>query len=329
VKPLPHGISVVVPVYNSADSLDRLLDRLGAVLQQYGRPFEVLLVNDGSSDRSWEVIAEHAATIDWLRGINLIRNYGQHNALLCGLRSARFELTVTLDDDLQNPPEEIPRLVDALEDQPFDVVYGTSVQRHHSLGHNISARLLKFGLSVALGARTAKIVSPFRVLRTRLRDAFADNRSPWVILDVFLTWGTTRFGSIDVRHAPREVGRTKYTLRKRFVQALDLITGFSTLPLKIASLIGFFFTLFGIGLLTYVLAVYLVFGSTVPGWVFLASTIAIFSGAQLFALGVVGEYLARMFVRIMGRPAYFVGETTDQTQTEAHPIDPQQVGHRR
>jgi undecaprenyl-phosphate 4-deoxy-4-formamido-L-arabinose transferase len=307
---LPRGLSTVVPVYNSATTIEALIDRIAAAAEALGRPFEVILVDDGSDDESWEAITRCARTRPWLRGINLMRNYGQHNALLCGVRAANYDTIATLDDDLQYEPEQIVQLLARLE-QGYDVVYGKETERHHSMGHNLASAMLRLGLSVALGARVARIVSPLRVFRTRLRDTFANNRSPWVILDVFLCWGTNKFAAVEVAHHARaDGGKTTYSLYKRLVLAFDLITGFSTLPLKVASLIGFFFTLFGMGLLAYVLGVYVRYGGTVPGWVFLASTIAIFSGAQMFALGIVGEYLARMFTRIMERPPYAVAEET-------------------
>ena len=304
------GLSAVIPVFSSAATIEVMVERVAAALAETGESYEVILVNDGSPDRSWESISRLSRSRPWLRGINLMRNYGQHNAILCGVRAARYDRIVTLDDDLQYDPQELPRLLAKL-DEGYDVVYGKERERHHSMGHNLGSGLLRFGLSVALGAEIARIVSPFRVFRTNLREAFKNNRSPWVVLDVFLCWGTTKFGSVEVGHHERADGETsRYTTAKRFSLAFDLITGFSTLPLKVASLVGFFFTLFGIGLLAYVLGVYFLIGGTVPGWVFLASTISIFSGAQLFALGIVGEYLARMFTRIMERPPYTVADET-------------------
>ena len=136
--------------------------------------------------------------------------------------------------------------------------------------------------------------------------------SPWVVLDVYLTWATSDFVAVNVPHDRRHKDKISYTVRKRFIQAMDMITGFSTVPLKLASIVGFLCTLFGIGVLTHVLLVYILSGGgTVPGFAFLASTIAIFSGAQLFALGILGEYLARMFHRVMDRPPYAVHETTE------------------
>jgi glycosyltransferase involved in cell wall biosynthesis len=305
---LTRGISAVVPVFRSAATIEMMVERVSAALEKTGEAFEVILVDDGSPDRSWETISRLSRSRPWLRGINLMRNYGQHNALLCGVRAATYDKVFTLDDDLQYDPKELPLLLARLN-EGYDVVYGKERERHHSMGHNVGSALLRLGLSVALGAEIARIVSPFRVFRTKLRETFKDNQSPWVILDVFLLWGTTKFGCVEVGHHERSDGeKTRYTARKRFIQAFDLITGFSTLPLKIASWVGFFFTLFGVGLLAYVLGVYFLIGGTVPGWVFLASTIAIFSGAQLFALGIVGEYLARMFTRIMERPPYAVAE---------------------
>jgi undecaprenyl-phosphate 4-deoxy-4-formamido-L-arabinose transferase len=157
-----------------------------------------------------------------------------------------------------------------------------------------------------MSAETARNVSAFRAFRTQLRDAFASYQNPFVSLDVLLTWGTTRFTAIPVRHDPRRIGSSNYTFRKLATHALSMVTGFSTLPLQLASLIGFAFTLIGLAILIYVVGRYLIQGGSVPGFPFLASIIAIFSGAQLFALGIIGEYLARMHLRLMERPAYTV-----------------------
>ncbi len=317
VDKYPRGLSAVIPVFESAASIELMVDRVTAALAESGEPYELILVNDGSSDRSWQTISKVAGSRPLVRGINLMRNYGQHNAILCGVRAARYDKIVTLDDDLQYDPAELPQLLAKLADG-YDVVYGKERKRHHTMGHNLGSWLLRLGLSVALGAKIARIVSPFRVFRTKLRETFVDNRNPRVILDVFLVWGTTKFAAVDVDHHERcDGGKTTYSGLKRLTQAFDLITGFSTLPLKIASFIGFFFTLFGVGLLAYVLGVYFLVGGTVPGWVFLASTIAIFSGAQLFALGIIGEYLARMFTRIQERPAYAIAEVIDHAKHTA------------
>jgi glycosyltransferase involved in cell wall biosynthesis len=300
-------ISVVVPVYNSEGTLAELVHRLQTVLPSCASAFEIILVNDGSHDCSWQVIGDLVAEFSSVRGLNLMRNYGQHNALLAGTRAANYDLVITLDDDLQNPPEEIPKLVKKLA-AGYDVVYGTPAHEQHSLWRDLASQITKFALQASMGVETARKVSAFRVFRTQLRNAFADYRSPFLSIDVLLTWGTSRFSFVTVRHDPRTVGVSHYTFGRLVTHAMNMITGFSTIPLQMASLVGFGFTLFGLGVLAYVVGRYLLQGSAVPGFPFLASVIAIFSGAQLFALGIIGEYLARMHFRMMERPTYTVRE---------------------
>ncbi|HMN00082.1 MAG TPA: glycosyltransferase family 2 protein [Anaerolineales bacterium] len=299
------SLSVVVPVYNSEGSLRELVARLNLVLPELTDQFELLLINDGSRDRSWEVVEELARVHPWITGINFMRNFGQHNALLCGIREARFEIIVTLDDDCQNPPEEIPKLIEKIN-AGFDVVYGSPRQTRHGLWRDLASQITKIALQSVMGADTARKVSAFRAFRTPLRQAFATYGGSFVNIDVLLSWASTRFSSVDVLHRPRESGRSNYTFRALVVHALNMITGFSMLPLQIASLVGFLFTVFGIMVLFYVIARYLIQGGSIPGFPFLASTIAIFSGAQLFSLGIIGEYLARMHFRLMDRPTYVI-----------------------
>ena len=294
---------MVVPVCNSAGSLALLIGALEPVLASHGQAYEVILVDDGSRDSSAKVIDSLSREKPWVRGISLMRNYGQHNALLCGIRSARHAIIVTMDDDLQNPPEEIPRLLAKLA-EGFDVVYGTPEKEQHGLLRDLASQVTKLTLQSTLGAETARRVSAFRAFRTEVRNAFATYRSPFVSIDVLLTWGTSRFAAIPVRHEPRRIGASQYTVRKLLVHAANMMTGFSTLPLQFASLVGFVFTLFGFGVLVFVLGSYVIRGSGITGFPFLASIIALFSGAQLFALGIVGEYLARIHFRTMERPTY-------------------------
>jgi undecaprenyl-phosphate 4-deoxy-4-formamido-L-arabinose transferase len=303
------GLSVVVPVYNSEGSLGLLVDRLAPVLAGLAGERELILVNDGSRDGSWRVIGELCARYPWVRGIDLMRNYGQHNALLCGIRAARHGVIATLDDDLQNPPEELPKLVRELE-RGHDVVYGTPEREQHGLLRDMASVITKLALQKSMGAHTARHVSAFRVFRARLREGFEGYRSQHVSIDVLLTWSSTNFSSIPVRHEPRTIGTSSYTLRKLLMHALNMATGFSVAPLQLASVIGFGFTLIGMGILAFVLWNKFVHGSDAEGFTFLASMIAIFSGAQLFALGIMGEYLARMHFRMMDRPPYAVRSST-------------------
>jgi glycosyltransferase involved in cell wall biosynthesis len=299
-------LSVVVPVYNSQATLRTLVERLGPVLSAVASDYELILVNDGSRDASWNVIEELSVLHPWIRGINLTRNYGQHGALLCGIRTAAYPLIVTMDDDLQNPPEEIPKLLRALTGS-LDVVYGMPRVEQHNLARNLASRITKLAMSSAMGAEAARNTSTFRVIRAHVRRAFENYTGPFVSIDVLLTWGTTRFAAIPVEHEPRGAGASNYTFRKLIVHALNMMTGFSTLPLHLVTLMGFAVTLFGMGVFVYVVVGYLRHGS-VPGFSFLAVIISIFSGAQLCALGIIGEYLARIHFRSMGRPSSTVRE---------------------
>jgi undecaprenyl-phosphate 4-deoxy-4-formamido-L-arabinose transferase len=305
----PMNISVVVPAFNSRESLPHLVERLKPVLDAISQAYELVLVNDGSRDGTWQVISELAGKNNWVRGLNLMRNYGQHNALLAGIRAARHEVIVTMDDDLQHPPEQIPLLLEKLR-EGFDVVYGTPEKMRHDLFRNLASKTTKWVMKTALGAITAPDISAFRAFHTRTREAFDRFEGPRVSIDVLLTWGAARFAAVDVKHESRAYGKSNYNLRRLVSHTLNMVTGFSVLPLRVASFIGFFFTLFGLGVLFFVLFRYLFLGNSVPGFPFLASIISIFSGVQLFALGLIGEYMARLYLRTMNRPAYMVLETT-------------------
>jgi undecaprenyl-phosphate 4-deoxy-4-formamido-L-arabinose transferase len=302
-----HSISAVVPVYNAASTLFALVERVETALQSVASEYEIVLVNDGSADTSWQLIEELADTYPHVRGLDLMRNYGQHNALLAGIRAARYEVVVTLDDDLQNPPEEIPKLLAKL-DEGFDVVYGTAQERQYGFLRHVGTALTKLALRWVIGSDIAGKVSAFRAFRTNLRDSFVDFDAPYVSIDVLLSWGTTRFGAVPVTHLARAEGRSSYNFGRLATHALNVMTGFSTRPLRIASLIGLFFTLFGVLVLAVVLVTYVVEGGSVPGFPFLASVVAIFAGAQLLTLGIIGEYLARMHMRVMDRPPFTVRE---------------------
>jgi undecaprenyl-phosphate 4-deoxy-4-formamido-L-arabinose transferase len=304
------GISVIVPVFQSQESLAELVGRVLPVLATFGIAHEVILVDDGSTDGSWSVVKHLAQCSPHVLGFRLMRNFGQHNALLLGIRRARYDVVVTMDDDLQNPPEEIPKLIAALDDG-CDLVYGTPAAPASGLWRKLAGQLTRVALQQATGAhRTVHDISTFRAFRTSLREAFATYQSPYASIDILLAWGTTRVSSVTVRQDPRQHGASAYTFRTLVTHGLNMLTGFGTRPLQLASLLGFFFTVVGFIVLAYVLIRYLIQGGSVPGFPFLASIIAVFSGVQLFTLGVIGEYLSRVYVRSLDRPTYVVAEST-------------------
>ena len=300
-------ISAVIPVFNSQGSLEVLTQRLCQVLENHSEKFEIIFVNDGSRDGSWQVISRLVGANPRIRGINFMRNYGQHNALLAGIRTAQYDYIVTLDDDLQHSPEEIPRLMGKL-DEGYDVVYGSPEEEKQSFSRNLASQMTKLAMQSIMKVEIARKVSAFRVFRTVLRKAFENYNASHPCIDVLLTWATTRFSYVDVRFQKRQFGQSNYTFFKLLSHAMTMATGYSTMPLRFASILGFTFTVFGMFLLAYILTRYFIHGSPVAGFPFLASTIAIFAGVQLFALGIMGEYLARMFARLMDRPGYVIHE---------------------
>lgn len=303
------NVSVVIPVYRSEKTLDMLIERLGRALPGFAESYEVVLVNDGSPDDTWGTIERLAHVHPWVRGIDLMRNYGQHNATLCGIRAARYEMIFTMDDDLQNPPEEMPKLLAKLN-EGYDVVYGVARVRRQAWWRNLFSVFVKRAIGYVMGLRTVRDIGAFKVFRSHLLKAFDEFHGPDVLVDVLLSWGTTRFASVAVEESPRVAGRSNYSLMKLIKVSLLVLTSYTTIPLRMASVLGFLFTIFGFFVLLYVLVIYFTQGS-VPGFSFQASIIALFSGVQLFSLGIIGEYLARVFERTGGRKAYTIGRTTD------------------
>lgn len=304
------SISVVIPVYNSESILPELTERLDSVMPKICGDFEAILVNDGSHDDSWSEILRLSERYKWIKGISLMRNYGQHNAILCGIRQANKEIIVTMDDDLQHPPEEIPKLLEKLK-EGFDVVYGAPEKEHHGFLRDLASQITKIALQGGMGAETARHVSAFRAFRTYLRNGFSSYSGSFVSIDVLLTWATSKFTWIFTKHNPRKIGKSNYSMAKLITHALNMVTGFSTLPLQIASIVGFVFTIFGILILFYVIGRYLIQGSPVPGFPFLAAIIVVFSGAQMFSIGIIGEYIARIHSQSMNRPSYQIIQMTN------------------
>ncbi|MGH9365776.1 MAG: glycosyltransferase family 2 protein [Thermoanaerobaculia bacterium] len=298
-------VSVVVPVYGDGAALDELVGRIAATLDAQGlAPWDVILVDDGSPGPCWQRIVELTKQRGNVRGIEMQRNFGQHNALLAGILASRGETVVTIDDDLQHPPEEIPRLLKAL--QPgVDLVYGLPAAVRHGPWRNLTSAVGKLVLASVMGARIAPLISAFRAFRGSLRGVLAGYRSPYVNLDVILNWGTSGVLGVSVRHDSRKSGRSQYTVRRLVLHWVNMVTGFSVWPLRVASLTGFVFLCFGFAVLVVVIVRYLG-GGSVPGFPFLACIVTLFAGAQLFALGIIGEYMARLYFRSLDRLPFLI-----------------------
>ena len=311
--PLLRGVSVVVPVYNGAGSIEELADRTRQALGEL-HEWELIFVVDGSPDASWATVQRLTTHSQHLVGVDLFRNFGQHNALLAGIRAAMYDVVVTMDDDLQHRPETIPSLLSALRPE-IDLVYGNSQAEEHHGWRNLTSRVAKAAMGVSIGGKMARDSGAFRAFRTQLRDGFANVSDPYVSIDVLLSWVTTKYATAETPIDQRAVGESNYTVRKLFRHAINMVTGYSTKPLRLVTWLGFCLALFGVATLGFVLVRYATSEASVPGFAFLASLISILAGAQLFGLGVIGEYLGRMHFRSMQRPPYVVREVVRSGQT--------------
>ena len=302
-------ISVVIPCYRSSRTLPELIERLMPVLESIAERYEIILVVDGSPDDTWEVARALAADVPTVEAIRLSRNYGQHSAILAGVRAARFDTIITMDDDLQHRPEEIPALIDAFTPD-LDLVYGVPLEEEHGFVRSFASRSVKAAMTRGLGISNARSISAFRVFRTRLRQGFVALDGPHVSLDVALSWTTTRVGSTTVRMDARAEGRSNYSFRQLLRHAADMLLGYSTAPLRLVGYLGLVCGTLGVVLLTMVLWQFFTGATTVQGFTTLASMVAVFSGAQMIAIGIVGEYVARVHMKNMGRPTYVIRERT-------------------
>jgi undecaprenyl-phosphate 4-deoxy-4-formamido-L-arabinose transferase len=309
-------VSVVVPCYRSAATLPALVARLASTMPAVAASYEVILVVDGSPDDTWEVAGDLARRHGAVRAIRLARNYGQHNALIAGVRAAQHEVVVTMDDDLQHRPEEIPRLLEALRDD-VDLVYGVPHEEEHGAVRSLASRMVKSALSGPMGVQNAKLVSAFRAFRTYLRAGFDQVTGPDVSVDVCLSWATTRVAAVEVRMDSRAEGESGYTFRRLTRHALNMILGYSTKPLRAVTYLGLLMGLVGLILSVGVLWLYFDGRTTVAGYTTVASMVAFFSSAQMVAIGVLGEYVGRIHASGMGRPTYVISQRVDSAPQHA------------
>ena len=292
-------VSIVVPVFNSESTLAILVDSVMR-LDFVG---ELVLVDDGSTDGSWAQLNQLVQLHPNVVAIKLTRNFGQHNALLAGIRYAKYNVIATMDDDLQNPPEELRRLVDALTED-VDVVYGIPIKKNESHLRRLSSFLMRKGYGTLLNIRSAPMISPFRIFRGSLREGFSSNSlGPNVSIDSLLSWSTSRFSTVRVEHRPRLIGKSNYSLSKLLRLALDTMTTYTTKPLRMASLVGVI-----IGLLTILGQLLHQIGPNLFPKPNLIPIVIII----IAMLAVLSEYIARIHNRVMGRPSYLIAAIIHQ-----------------
>lgn len=310
-KPQPI-LSVVVPIYRSQDTLRELHRRIVAVIEPIDPDFELLLVEDCGGDGSWAIIQDLARADSRICGIQLSRNFGQHAATICGFAHAKGQWIVTLDDDLEQAPENLPDLYKkALES--YDLVYGVYSKRTHKTWRNITSNVARWMFNKAIPSLNYAYTS-FRFIRGDLARALTQFDSPFPFVDGYLSWLTNRYAIIEVPHGNRSHGASNYTFRKLLAHTINVFVTFSDLPLRLASWIGLLFFLIGMGWLGTILIGRLFDLITVSGFASIMAAIILFGGIQLLILGIFGEYMGRMNFKSSKKPLFLVGRITEPSE---------------
>ena len=302
-------ISVIIPVYNEEENLRELGERLMRALTAMGRTFEIILVDDGSTDRSWDLLTElHAKYPQNLRGLQFNRNFGQHQAIFAGFQAARGQVMITLDADLQNPPEEIPRLVAKLE-EGYDTVGGWREDRRDSLFRRLPSQLVNVVMSKVTGVRLRDYGCMLRAYRREVIDSINQCHESSSFIPALANLYSHRVAEIPVGHAERERGQSKYGLIKLLRLNFDLMTGFSNFPIHVVGFTGVAIAFLGLLFGAFLLLRRLFVGPEVEGIFTLFAILFIFVGLNTLGLALIGEYVGRIYREVRGRPRYVIRQT--------------------
>lgn len=303
------AVSIVIPVYGSEKVLPELVMRVAATLVPlYGEQYEIIFVCDNSPDKSWQVIQQLASQHPQVCGILLRMNAGQHNALMAGFARARGEVIVTMDDDLQHAPSDIPALLAELA-KGHDVVYARFTARRHARWKIIGSRLNDKVAGYLLGKPKGMYLSPFRAIRGQVCQDLLRYQGPYVYVDGLLLTVTRNIGSVEVMHHERYAGDSGYSLKKSISLWLKMATSFSIVPLRLTALAGIIFASLGLLLALLFVVQKFTLDKMPDGWSSIMVTMLILGGFQLLALGVIGEYLGRALLTINAKPQYVIATT--------------------
>jgi undecaprenyl-phosphate 4-deoxy-4-formamido-L-arabinose transferase len=304
----PYALSIVVPVYNGARTVGALVDALAGIEIRGGH--EVVLVNDGSPDDSEAVCRELARRSDVpVTFVNLARNFGEHNAVMAGFSFIRGDYVITMDDDLQNPPEEVARLLEHTRSNDLDVVYTRYKTKQHAAWRNLGSRFANWAANLVLEKPKDLYLSSFRCVSAFVVDNVLRYQGPYPYIDGLILQVTRRVGSLEVGHLPRAEGRSNYTLRRLVRLWLNMFVNFSIIPLRFSALLGFITSILGLAWSAFTI-IEAVRGRPPEGWASLMVAVLLLSGVQLILLGVVGEYVGRVFLSANRKPQYVVRDAT-------------------
>lgn len=295
--------SVIIPVFNAENTLEELCVRISDALKS---DFELILVDDGSDDNSWNIIRKLSGPV--IKGIRLARNFGQHNATLCGIAQAKGDYIVTIDDDLQHDPSSIPVLLEKIRSSNSEIVYGIYTAHQTTFRKSVSGiwKFLAKNVNDGIGKG-----SSFRVIKKELAQKLSNHKQPFVFIDEIINWYTKSIGFVLVPHHKRKSGKSAYTKRKLFTLTSDLIIFYSSFPLKLMTWSGIFFSLVSFSFGLFFLVKKIFFKVNVPGFTALIVTIFFTTSIILLCFGILGEYIRRMYLVMNAVPNHHIAERTE------------------
>jgi polyisoprenyl-phosphate glycosyltransferase len=310
-------ISVVIPVYNAAATIGSLVEDVKKSLPGYET--EVILVNDGSKDQSEKICEDLARKDPFVRFVSLRKNSGEHNAVLCGLNYVSGEYAAIIDDDYQNPPTEIIKLINKIREGNYDVVYSSYSYKKHSLLRNLGSRVNDRIATILLNKPKGLYLSSFKVIHKDIIREITKYKGPHPYIDGLILRVTDNIATTEVEHHNRKEGRSSYTLTKLLSLYLNMFLNFSVKPLRVFTLAGTFVFILGVILAILVILEKYLYGGAPQGWTFNAVIILTMSGFQVMFLGILGEYLGKLFLLQNGTPQYTIKKViVDSREVKVH-----------
>jgi glycosyltransferase involved in cell wall biosynthesis len=299
--------SAVIPVYNSAPIVGETIAQTVAFFEQHGYDYEVVAVNDGSRDESWAVLKEKAEANPRIQAIDLLHNYGQHTALLCGLKHSTGDYVITLDDDLQNPPAEIIHLIRAAE-EGYDVVFGRFRQKQHATYRRLGSRLIGLLNTRIFRKPEHLVLSNFRIIRRDVVDRICAYRTTYPYIPGLLLMFSSNPGNVWVEHRSRSIGQSNYNWLKIAELVMRILFNYASFPLRLASTVGAVVAIISLLLGFSYLIRALVVGFAVPGWATLVVMLAFFNGLLVLLISMLGEYIVRLLSQSSSAESYSIRE---------------------
>jgi dolichol-phosphate mannosyltransferase len=298
--------SVVIPVFNEQENVETVVARVAKVFDEIGDPYEILFVDDGSRDRTPELLRKICEEHSQVRAVRFSRNFGQEAAVQAGYLFARGEWIMQMDGDLQNPPEDVHKLI-ARRDEGFDFIFGVRRGRKDPIFRKASSSLMRWVMQRLLNIELPRDISTFRLMRASTAKMLASMPERQKFLSALACWVGVKHTTVDVTHTARAAGKTKYNLGKLINHTFDLVVGFSSRPLRMLGVVGLFVAVVGFAGAIWAVVEKLVFG-TMMGWSSIFAAVLTMGGMQLAALSLIGEYVARIFVQAQQRPIFMVAE---------------------